>query len=82
MDDTVGYWMEKSRLEVALFLVGFDGWGAKLLGLRDGRMEGLEGLEGMKREGESEGHGVDWEGLRCEEYEEVKVDFEFYFLGR
>lgn len=70
VDDMVACWMEKNELELALFVVKFDAWGAKVMGSEDRRLE------------DSDGVVVDWEGMKCEEHCDVDVDAQFYFLPR
>ncbi|KAK0621042.1 hypothetical protein B0T14DRAFT_522603 [Immersiella caudata] len=66
-DDTVACWMDERELGLALFVVEFDSWGARVLGLRDGRMEGGATVAQL-------------DGIKCDEYEEVAVKRTFYFL--
>ena len=67
LDDTVAYWMEKSDLPLALFVVKFDSWGARVLRREDRRLEGGP---------------VEWASLKCAEHEDVEVNARFYFLPR
>ncbi|KAK4446077.1 hypothetical protein QBC34DRAFT_412312 [Podospora aff. communis PSN243] len=69
VDDTMAYWMKKSNLDLALFVIWFDSWGAGVLGLKDGRMAGGAPVKQL-------------EGMRCEEFEKVEVNEKFYFLPR
>lgn len=70
VDEVVEGWMEEEGLEAVVFVVRYDEWGARVMGLEDGRFQGVQG--GV----------VDWEASRCEEYREVEVMERFYYLVR
>ncbi|KAK0642219.1 hypothetical protein B0T16DRAFT_421187 [Cercophora newfieldiana] len=67
VDDTVASWMEENNLDLTLFVVKYDAWGAKTMGLEDRRLEG---------------DPVAWEDMKCEEFRDVEVNERFYFVSR